>query len=358
MRSLLAGSCSRIGAALAVVLGLALSMPGFAQSPSPAPICWPNVTMDTSMFSPATGQTELIVEVTWLVMGICVAIFVIVEGLLLFAVLRYRRRGSDEGDPAQCYGSGPIELAWTVVPIIIVLVLTLVTARAIFDIDRKQPPPNSMPVTVVGHQWWWEFRYPGLDIVTANELVLPVSDAARPRPIALTLTSADVVHSFWVPRLAGKMDVFPGRDNLMWFDPTEPGTFYGQCAEYCGNQHANMLIRVVVKEQSDWEQWVRDQKMPGAQDTSVAQGRKTFLSLSCINCHAVSGTEARGTFGPDLTHLMSRETLAAGVTMNTRDALRAWLIDPQHVKPGCNMPAMKLDEVELDRVLDYLVSLK
>ncbi len=323
-----------------------------------APISPPEGVKNTSIFDPATPQAELIVDLTWVVTGICIAIFLVVEGLLLFAILRYRRRGRTAGDPAQCYGSGPIELAWTVAPIIIVLVLAMVSARAIFDIDRPAPPAGSKIIEVVGHQWWWEFRYPDESIITANELVLPLSDPQDPQPIALELTSADVVHSFWVPRLAGKMDVFPLRTNMLWFEPTAPGLFHGQCAEYCGTQHANMLIRVRVLPKQEWQQWVRHQQQDGALDPDVAAGRRTFLSLSCINCHRVAGTIAEGTFGPDLTHLMSRETLAAGMVMNTRENLRTWIDDPSHIKPGAHMPAMKLDEAQLEQVLDYLMTLK
>lgn len=340
-------------------LGWIADLTCLAASAAEAPVCAPAGPMNTSMFDPATEQTRLILDLTWLVLGICAVIFVIVEGLILYAIVRYRRRAADPvEDPSQCYGSGPIELAWTVAPIVIVVVLTLVSARGIFHIDRTDPPPGSLDVTVVGHRWWWEFRYPQLGIVTANELVLPAGTPDEPRPAALALRSADVVHSFWVPRLAGKMDVFPDKENLLWFDPVEPGTYFGQCAEYCGTQHAHMLIRVEVVGPDAWDAWVRNQQAPGPQAPAAARGRETFLSLSCVSCHTVAGTTADGTFGPDLTHLMSRATLGAGVIMNTPEGLGAWLADPQSIKPGCDMPDMKLDPSQLDLVRGYLETLK
>jgi cytochrome c oxidase subunit 2 len=311
------------------------------------------------MFSPATEQAELIVDLTLLVTGICAVILAVVWGILFFTVVRYRRASHhSEGDPPQVYGSGPIELAWTVVPMIIVVVLALVSARGIFDIDRREPPPNSMPINIVGHQWWWEFEYPELGIVTAGEMVVPVSDPENPRPMSMRLESADVIHSFWVPRLAGKIDVFPNHVNTLWFDPQKTGTYYGQCAEYCGNQHANMLIRVIVKEQDDWEAWVKNQQKPGVQDPAVADGRETFMQTACMNCHRIRGTRAEGTFAPDLTHLMSRSVIGSGIVMNTRDNLRQWILNPQVIKPGCNMPAMKLEDAQIELILDYLETLQ
>jgi cytochrome c oxidase subunit 2 len=187
---------------------------------------------------------------------------------------------------------------------------------------------------------------------------VPLSTAFKPAHTLLKLESADVAHSFWVPQLAGKTDLIPGITNTMWIDPRVTGTFFGNCAEYCGTQHANMLLRVIVEPPADFEKWAAAQKLNAASDAQMESARAAFLSISCINCHAVSGTTATGTFGPDLSHLMSRATLGAGVIPNTRENLRAWVKDPQAIKPGNLMPNMQLNSQELDQVVTYLSSLK
>ena len=175
-----------------------------------------------------------------------------------------RRRNDDGREPPQVYGSNPMEFAWTAVPLLIVFVLILTTARTIYTVQAAIPPPGAIKVRIIGHQWWWEVRYPDLDIVTANEIHVPVSDRANPTPTFFDLESADVAHSFWVPRLAGKTDLIPNRKNTTWMDPHEPGTYLGQCAEFCGTEHALMLLRVIVQPRAQWEQWVASQRAPAA----------------------------------------------------------------------------------------------
>jgi cytochrome c oxidase subunit 2 len=214
-----------------------------------------------------------------------------------------------------------------------------------------------LEVIVTGHQYWWEYRYPSLNIVTANELHVPVSDPAHPTPTFLTLLSADTDHSFWVPRLAGKTDLIPNHPNQMWIDPHETGIFLGQCAQYCGTQHAKMLLRVYVQSREEFDRWVREQQqLPSA--TAVSHGRRVFESAACVNCHAVSGTTAKGVFGPDLTHLMSRDTIASGAAPNTQEVLRQWIKNPDAIKPGSKMPAMGLSDQDLDAVTAYLETLR
>jgi cytochrome c oxidase subunit 2 len=285
-------------------------------------------------------------------------IFLVVAGLLAFTIVRFRRKADDGHEPAQVYGSSRIEIAWTVIPILIVFVLTMVTARVVIAIQNKRVPADALQVTVIGRQWWWEIRYQDLGIVTANELHVPVSTAAKPTLTFLKLESADVAHSFWVPQFSGKTDLIPNRTNTMWIDPRQEGTFLGNCAEYCGMQHANMLLRVVVQSPVDFEKWAAAQKVGTSDDSHVEAGRATFLSFSCVNCHTVSGTASTGTFGPDLSHLMSRATLGSGVIPNTRENLRAWVKDPQAIKPGNLMPNMQLNSRELDEVVTYLSSLR
>lgn len=313
----------------------------------------------SSIFAPLSTPAIEILDLAVLVLLVTFGIFVVVGGLLLYSVVRFRRRADDDGsEPPQVYGSEPIEIAWTVAPFVIVVVLTLATTRTIYTVQAAPRPPGALDVTVVGHQWWWEFRYPDLGIVTANELHVPVSDPADPSPTFLTLESADVIHSFWVPQLAGKTDVIPNRTNRMWIDPHRPGLYLGQCAEYCGTQHARMLLRVYVHARSDFEAWVEAQKRPAIEDPGVAAGREVFQTTACVNCHSLDGTIASGRFGPDLTHLMSRKTIAAGAAPNTPESLRAWIADPDSIKPGALMPAMKLDDDELDRLVAYLATLR
>ena len=197
------------------------------------------------------------------VLSITGLIFAVVFALLAYAVVKYRKRPGDDGrEPAQVYGSTQIELAWTVIPILIVVVLFLATARVIHSIQDAPKPENAVEVVAIGHQFWWEFRYPQLGVVTANELHIPVSEAAHPTPTFLTLLSADTDHSFWVPQLAGKTDLIPNRVNHMWMDPYETGIFLGQCAQYCGTQHAKMLLRVYVDSPEEFAAWVHAQQQP------------------------------------------------------------------------------------------------
>jgi cytochrome c oxidase subunit II len=313
----------------------------------------------TNIFRPLAQPAQEIKETSLLVLAICAVIFLIMFGLLVYSLIRFRHRPGDEAsEPPQIYGSNQIEMAWTVLPILIVFVLILVTSRTIADIQNRKASPGALQATVIGHQWWWEIRYPELGIVTANELHVPASDQSRRQPTFLKLQSADVAHSFWVPQLAGKTDLIPNRENRMWIDPTQPGTYLGNCAEYCGMQHARMLIRVIVHPPAEFERWVTEQKRPAAEEPSALEGRRVFFANSCVNCHTIRGTSAQGAFGPDLTHLMSRQTLASGAGLNTAETLRAWVRDPQRLKVGCLMPNMQMTDTEVDQIVSYLQTLK
>ncbi len=313
----------------------------------------------TSIFAPASTPAAAIFGLSTLVLGVTAAIFVCVCALLVYAVVTFKKRPDDDGsEPAQVYGSNQVEIAWTVIPTLIVVVLFLASARVITSVQNADRSPGSIQVVAVGHQFWWEYRYPALGIVTANELHVPVSDSTQPTPTFITLLSADTDHSFWIPRLGGKTDLIPNRVNSTWIDPYETGLFLGQCAQYCGTQHAKMLLRVYVDTRNAFDSWVDQQRQPAREEVDVAEGRHVFQRTSCINCHAVSGTVATGQFGPDLTHLMSRDTIASGIAPNTVENLRAWIRDPESFKPGSRMPAMKLTDRELDSVTAYLASLR
>ena len=337
----------------ALALACMRALPSVAQGPQTTP----------SILASASTPAHEIYGLSLFVLLITGAIFFVVGGLLAFVVIKFRARKTDaEHEPAQIYGSTQVELAWTVIPVLIVVVLSLTTARIIFAIQDAPEPQSALDVTVVAHQFWWEFRYPKLGIVTANELHLPVSTSMTPRATYLQLLSADVDHSFWVPQLGGKTDLIPNHPNQMWVDPQTTGLYLGQCAQFCGIEHAKMLIRVYVDAPDQFAAWVKAQQQPGAQpnaqDTAVAAGRHVFETEACVNCHTISGTAAKGTFGPDLTHLMSRATIAAGAAANTPGNLRSWIKDPNTLKPGALMPAMQLSDQETDELVAYLTTLR
>jgi cytochrome c oxidase subunit 2 len=321
-----------------------------AESPSANPV--------PSIFKPHSTPAESIYHLSFFVLSITALIFLVVFSLLSYVVVKFRGKAVDEGrEPAQVYGSTQIELAWTVIPILIVVVMFLATARVIHAIQDAPKPSTAVEVTVIGHQFWWEFRYPALGIVTANELHIPVSDPGHPRPTFLKLLSADTDHSFWVPQLAGKTDLIPNRVNEMWVDPQRTGIYLGQCAQYCGTQHAKMLLEVSVDSPEAFENWVLAQKQ-AVSDENESAGKRVFETTACVNCHAVSGTRATGRFGPDLTHLMRRRTIASGAAENTSDNLRLWIENPDAIKPGSLMPAMKLSDADLNELVHYLETLR
>ncbi len=344
---------------LSIAAGIAVLLAGvllaaslcFAAPTDPSPL--------PSIFDPRSTPAKSIEHLSYFVLSVTGLIFAVVFSLLAYAVVKFRKRPGDSGrEPAQVYGSTQIELAWTVIPILIVVVLFLATARVVHSIQDAPKPESAVDVVAVGHQFWWEFRYPQLGVVTANELHIPVSEAGHPTPTFLTLLSADTDHSFWVPQLAGKTDLIPNRVNHMWMDPYETGIFLGQCAQYCGTQHAKMLLRVYIDSPQDFATWVRAQRQPAELDANVTAGRRVFETTACINCHAVGGTVANGRFGPDLTHLMSRQTIASGAADNTKANLRLWIQKPDAIKPGSLMPAMQLSDADLDALVDYLETLR
>ena len=351
-------SVARSGAGLGVLLWLLQGASAWAQGS--------NLPMRPvqNIFEPLSGPADTLFQIATLVLIICAGIFLIVGALIVYAAWRYRRRGpeDDHSEPAQVYGSSAIELAWTVPPIMIVLLLSLVTARTIGELRAPRTNPNDEKVVVVGHRYWWEFRYPKEGIVTANEMHVPVNDRNVGEATELILHSVDTNHGFWVPELNGKSWAVPNYENTMYIQPWETGIYLGNCTVLCGDQHANMLIRVIVESKEDFQKWIADQKQipsrtPPA-DQAADQGRRQFVSNSCGSCHRIAGTVADGTFGPDLTHFASRQTLGSGVAPNDDDHLRSWLKNPQVLKPGCLMPNMTLADNQVEQILAYLKTLK
>jgi cytochrome c oxidase subunit 2 len=281
-------------------------------------------------------------------------VFVVVEGALLYTIWRFRARPGREPH-RQLHGNTTFEIAWSIAPAIVLAIIAVPTVTTIFEIGGE-PAPDSLKVEVIGHQWWWEFRYPDLNVVTANEVHMPAG-----RGINFELKSADVVHAFWLPRLGGKRDVLPTHTYYLWLDaPSEPGMYLGQCAEYCGISHANMRVRGFVDSQADFDSWVRNQQTPAATPVSAeaARGAEVFQRSACIGCHNIAGTNARGQIGPDLTHIGSRTSIAAGLYENNRTEMARWIRDPPAMKPGSLMPKLGMSEDDIAAIVAYLESLK
>jgi cytochrome c oxidase subunit II len=296
---------------------------------------------------------EELAKLWWLVFWLAAAVFVLVEGLLVYTVIRYRRRPG-QPMPTQTHGHTVFELGWTILPTLVLVGIGIPSVKVLFDLDEPPSPP--LEVEVVGHQWWWEFRYPAYNIVTATDLVIPVQ-----QPVRVSLRSADVQHSFWVPRLAGKTDLLPPRVNHMWFNAYEPGFYSGQCAELCGIQHAQMRLYVVAQPQAEFEAWVRAQQAAPAQPVAgdAQRGLQAITSGGCIACHTIEGTIARGQIGPNLTHVASRSSLAGGILPNTPENLARWLRDPQEAKVGNLMILPRpLTEDEIRDLVAYLSTLR
>jgi cytochrome c oxidase subunit 2 len=296
----------------------------------------------------ARAILHLYALVTWATAIIGVIVFVVL-GYILF---RFRAR-PDAPLPAQIRGKTFLELAWTVMPALVLLVIAIPTIQVIFRTQTMGAPGGALQVTVRGWQWWWEFRYPELGVVTANELHLPVG-----RTIVLNLEGPDVIHSFWAPHLGGKRDVVPGRHNRIVLQPDRPGESWGQCAEFCGTSHANMGMRVIVEPPAQFEAWVARQKTAPAEPTGLAvDGKAVFAKSACVGCHTIEGVSA-GVLAPNLTHFGSRSTLAAGMWPNTPDNVAAWVRDPQRLKPGVKMPDLGVTDEQAKALAAYLTGLK
>ncbi|MBO9360669.1 MAG: cytochrome c oxidase subunit II [Thermoflexus sp.] len=305
-----------------------------------------------SILQPVSPKGRAEADLFGFILAITVFTFIVVEALLLYAIVRFRTR-DPKAIPRQIHGNRALEFLWTAVTAIGMALIFILTWRTMTAIST--PPADALPVKVIGYQWWWEFQYPTLGIVTANELVIPVG-----QPIRLILTSGDVIHSFWVPRLGGKMDAIPGRENQLWLQADVEGTYYGQCTELCGTSHANMRLRVHAVSREAFDRWVEAQRAPAVSPTDplAQQGYQVFMSKACVGCHVIEGTPAQGRAGPNLTHMGSRTTIAAGLLENTPENMARWLDNPQAIKPGVRMPRLGLTPEEIEALVAYLASLK
>jgi cytochrome c oxidase subunit 2 len=281
------------------------------------------------------------------------AIFLVVQALLLVAIFRFRER-DPRAVPRQVRGSVMLEFIWTVLPAVILVFIAFPTVAAIFR-TQAAAPKDAIRIQVIGHQWWWEFRYPDLGVVTATDLHLPAG-----RPVSLEIVGADVIHSFWVPRLGGKRDAIPGSTTRIVLTADAPGEYYGQCAEFCGASHANMRHLAIVDTPEAFAAWVARQKEPARvppDGSPAAAGKDLFRMGTCVGCHTVRGV-SEGGIGPDLTHFASRRTIAGGILPNTAEHLARWLEDPPALKPGSLMRDQDLSGPEVAALVAYLRSLE
>jgi cytochrome c oxidase subunit II len=282
-------------------------------------------------------------------------IFLIVIVAFTLAVFVFSTRAGEAAPPSQASSDLTLEIAWTIGPALVLLMISIPTVRTIFRSQPAVAPKDSLEITVVAHQWWWEFDYPD-GHKTANEMHIPTG-----QPIRLHLQSADIIHSFWVPQLGGKRDVVPGQINELTFIAGVPGEYPGQCAEFCGLSHANMRFRVFVQTPDDFAMWQKSElagpATPPATDQLGVEGAQYFATSPCTTCHTVEGV-SKGYIGPNLTHFGSRTTLAAGVLKNDPADVAAWITDPQKIKPGAYMPGLVLPGPKLNALVAYLESLK
>ena len=317
--------------------------------------------------NPAGPQARQIDDLFWLVFWIATAVFVLVMAVLIYSIVRYRYREGRDRPVKQVHGNTRLEIVWTIIPAVILAAIAVPTLATIFDL-RSEPSPeeNALQVEVIGHQWWWEFRYPEYGFSTANEMHIPTG-----RPVYLSITSVDVIHSFWIPQLNGKRDAVPGRVAHLTIQADHPGVYLGQCAEFCGLAHADMRQRVFAHQEADFEAWAVTQAQPAVIPTEglAAEGWETFQTV-CSACHAIDGTDATSQLAPNLTHFASRTSFGGATFDNTEEHLRAWLRNPSDLKPMrpdrndlaagriLGMPDFGLTEDQIDGLLALLGSLK
>jgi cytochrome c oxidase subunit II len=303
-----------------------------------------------SILRPESPGAQQVRNLTYMLVGISLVIFLVVEVLLVLAILRFRGRSEDEA--VQTYGSRKIEILWTAIPVVIVIVIFAITVATM---RTPQLPGDPLPLQVDGRTWWWDFYYPQGDFHSPNELHVPVD-----RPVEAELTSSDVIHSFWMPQIGGKTDMVPGRINRQTFTVITEGEYTGICGEYCGVQHAHMRFILVAESTADFTAWVERQQQPAEEPAEgpAREGMEAFLALPCAGCHVIRGTPAAGRAGPDLTHVGSRRELAAGTLENTDEDMARWIRDPQGIKPGNLMPNTPLSEEQVEQLVAYMRGLE
>src|SRR5438477_1557944 len=314
-----------------------------------------------SVLHPAAPQAGHIEWLYWLIFWILFSVFVLMIAAFARAGAKARVRGDrafpiiedEEGDRRASWAVGTA-LGVTVVTLFVVLVLSVVTGKRVEGLTSKNP----VTIQITGHQWWWEITYPNSQadqtITTANEIHIPINT-----PVVVLTNSSDVIHSFWAPSITGKRDLLPGYSSAFWFEIDKAGIYHGQCAEFCGLQHAHMGFSIVAEPTDEFQAWQQQQLKPASDPSSAdaVRGREVFLTHACLMCHTIRGTDAGSRFGPDLTHIASRNMIAAETLPNTRGALGGWIVDPQRIKPGTQMAPNPLNPDDLQAVISYLQTL-
>jgi cytochrome c oxidase subunit 2 len=302
-------------------------------------------------FAPEAPGTHAIVGLWAFSLVVFTLIFAVVVSIIVYSLMRFRWR-EGEPDPEQVPGNKKVEIIWTVIPFLIVMVLFGLTVRTM---GLSDPPPAPEPdLIVIGHQWWWEAQYPKSGVITANEIHIPVGKA-----LSVRLDAADVLHEFWVPELARKMTTVPGHPNHIWVEADKAGTYLGVCSEFCGTEHAWMRFLVIADPPEKFAEWEKAQLAPAASPTGeAAKGLALFQQMSCMNCHAINGTTANARVAPDLTHFASRTQFGAGIVANTPENVRLWFQNPQQVKPGVLMPDFKFTDEQVKQLVAYFETLK
>jgi len=316
--------------------------------------CIENAPLDS--LSPAGPYARQIDDLFWLTFWIAVGVFFIVQGALIFSVF-YFRDMPGKPEPKQIHGNNVLELMWTIIPILILAAIAVPTVRTIFDLARE--PEGALKIEVIGHQWWFEYKYPDYDITTANVLVIPADT-----PVRLEMWSNDVLHNYWVPKLNGKRYLVPGQKTYLNLHADSPDEFWAQCGEYCGLSHSKMRGRVLSLNQEDFENWVSNEKLNANKElpegTLAAEGQQVYLNAGCTQCHVINGVwDVQGDrIAPNLTHFANRNVFAGAALKNNKENLTKWLANPAEIKPGTFMPNLELTEKEIEALIAYLGTLK
>lgn len=307
-----------------------------------------------SILDTASPNAREVRKLFWLVMGFSIFVLSIVVAFMIAGIVGGIRDRNHDVEPPQTHGNLKLEMAWTIIPLVILAILLVPTLSSIYQLDGFASPEDAIEVNVVGRQFWWEMVYRESGVSTANELVVPVGT-----PVRINLSSADTMHSFWIPQVAGKTDLIPGNQRTLWFTADRPGVFYGQCAEICGDSHANMRLRLVSLSPKNYAAWENGalQAAAAPQAEAAVAGSELFVSKGCINCHAVQGVNTYNRTGPDLSHIGSRTSIAAGMLANTPENMVRWLRFTDTVKPGVAMPNLGLSQEEAEQLTAYLETL-
>ncbi len=313
----------------------------------------PNIPTPSILDTASPNALE-ISRLFWLVMGFSIFVMAVVVAFMVAGIVGGIRDRNHDEEPPQTHGNLKLEVAWTVIPLIILAILLVPTLAAIYQLDGFAAPDDAIEVNVIGRQFWWEMAYVDSGVITANELVAPVGTAVK-----LNLASGDTMHSFWIPQVAGKTDLIPGNQRTLWFTPDREGVFYGQCAEICGDSHANMRLRLVALSPENYQKWQAAAQKAAAppQAEAAVAGSQLFISKGCVNCHAVNGVNTYNRTGPNLSFIGSRTSIAAGLLANTPENMIRWLRYTDTIKPGVAMPNLGLSQEEAVQLTAYLESL-